>query len=61
MNEMNFVMEECPEQGYLAKLLGVAVFTQAEHVNDLHEKLRAAVEKLKIIRSHFVRTEVIAA
>jgi len=68
MNEIIFLIEDSPEGGYLAKALGPSIFTQAEDINDLHQKLREAVdchfelfEKPKMIRLHFVRDEVIAA
>jgi hypothetical protein len=67
MNEIIFLVEDAPEGGFIAKALGVSIFTQADDLNDLYRQLRAAVDchfepidKPKIIRLHFVREEVIA-
>ncbi len=68
INEIIFLVEDAPEGGFIAKALGVSIFTQADDLNDLYQQLRAAVDchfellnKPKIIRLHFVREEVIAA
>lgn len=68
MSEVIFVVEDAPEGGYLARAVGESIFTEAESIPDLHERVRDAVrchfeaEKLpKMIRLHFVRDEVIAA
>lgn len=67
MNEVIFSVEEAPEGGYWARALGASIFTEADTIEELHEKLRDAVlchfdegEEPKIIRLHFVREEVIA-
>jgi hypothetical protein len=66
MNEIIFLIEEAPEGGYSAKALGASIFTEADNINELHSKLRDAVqchfdeEQPKMIRLHFVREEVIA-
>lgn len=67
MNEIIFLIEEAPEGGYNAKALGISIFTEANTINELHDKLRDAVhchfdEGIcpKMIRLHFVREEVIA-
>ena len=68
MNEINFLIEDAPEGGFIARALEVSIFTEADVINDLHLKVRDAVDchfepsnKPKIIRLHFVREEVIAA
>ena len=68
VNEIIFLIEDAPEGGFIAKALDAAIFTEADDINDLHLKLRDAVDchfepssKPKIIRLHFVREEVIVA
>lgn len=68
MSEIIFVVEDSAEGGFLARALGESIFTQAESVADLHEKVREAVRchfdpggVPKLIRLHFTRDEVIAA
>ena len=68
MNEIIFLIEDAPEGGFIARALEVSIFTEADDINDLHRKVRDAVDchfepsnKPKIIRLHFVREEVIAA
>lgn len=67
MNELIFVVEDAPEGGFIARALGVSIFTEADTVTELHGKIRDAVrchfdEGLapKIVRLHHVREEVIA-
>ena len=68
MKELIFVVEESPEGGFVARALGESIFTQAESMSGLHEKVRGAVHAHfddgtgpSVIRLHFVRDEVIAA
>ena len=68
MVEIIFVVEEAPEGGYAARAVGESIFTQAESVAELHDRVRDAVQchfdpgtAPKLIRLHFVRDEVIAA
>jgi predicted RNase H-like HicB family nuclease len=68
MSEIIFVVEEAPEGGYSARAVGESIFTQAETVAELHERVRDAVRchfegngAPRLIRLHFVRDEVIAA
>lgn len=68
MTEIIFVVEEAPEGGYSARAVGESIFTQAESVSELHERVRDAVQchfdagmGPKLIRLHFVRDQVIAA
>lgn len=66
MNELIFLIEEAPEGGFIARALGVSIFTEADDLTELHTKIRDAVmchfeenKCPKIIRLHFVREEVI--
>jgi hypothetical protein len=68
MNEIIFLVEDAPEGGFMARALDASIFTDADNLDDLHSKVREAVDchfepidKLKMIRLHFVREEVIAA
>ena len=68
MNEIIFVVEDAPEGGYTARAVGESIFTEAETLDDLHDRVRDAVrchfdegDAPKLIRLHFVRDEVIAA
>lgn len=47
MSEIIFVIEEAPEGGYIAKAVGESIFTQAESLGLLQERVRDAV------RCHF--------
>ena len=67
MNEIIFSVEEDPEGGFIARALGPSIFTEAESLEKLHEKVRDAVkchfdagQEPKVIRLHFVREEVLA-
>ena len=66
MSELIFLVEEAPEGGYTARALGESIFTEADNLADLHNKVRDAVrchfdegQGPKVIRLHFVREEVI--
>jgi hypothetical protein len=68
MTEIIFVVEEAPEGGLSARALGVSIFTQAETMAELHDRVRDAVRchfetgsQPRLIRLHYVRDEVIAA
>ena len=68
MNEIIFLIEDAPEGGFTARALEVSIFTEADDINDLHDKVRDAVDchfepssKPKIIRLHFVREKVSSA
>jgi hypothetical protein len=67
MNEILFVVEETPEGGLTARALGESIYTEADDVKSLHEKVRDAVhchfgegKTPQIIRLHFTREEVLA-
>lgn len=47
MSELIFVVEDAPEGGFIARALGVSIFTEADTVTELHGKIRDAV------RCHF--------
>ncbi len=60
-------MEEAPEGRYIARAVGLSIFTEADDLAALHEQVRDAVrchfdegQTPKLIRLHFVREEVIA-
>lgn len=65
---MIFLVEEAPEGGFTARALGESIFTEADRIAELYEKVRDAVrchfdedQIPKVIRLHFVREEVITA
>lgn len=67
MNEIFFLVEDAVEGGYTARALGESIFTEADTLEDLHDKVRDAVrchfaegQAPKLIRMHFVHEEVIA-
>ena len=68
MNEVIFLVEEDPEEGYIARALGESIFTQADTLEELKPMIVDAVqchfeeaERPKIIRLHIVREEVLAS
>ena len=68
VSELIFLVEEAPEGGFTARALGESIFTEADGVSDLHDKVRDAVRchfdegrSPRVIRLHFVREEVITA
>ena len=68
LSELIFLVEEAPEGGLTASALGESIFTEADGVASLYEKVRDAVrchfeegKVPKVIRLHFVREEVITA
>ncbi|MEW6233929.1 MAG: 2-oxoisovalerate dehydrogenase [Candidatus Omnitrophota bacterium] len=65
--EIIFVVEEDPEGGYNARALSEPIFTQADQIEQLHERVRDAVrchfeegQEPKIVHLHYVREEIIA-
>lgn len=67
MEEVIFMIEEAPEGGYTARVLGYSIFTQAESLEELRNEIVDAVEahfdeaeRPKLARLHFVRDEVLA-
>mgnify|MGYP003471771628 FL=1 len=68
MTELIFMVEEALEGGFVARSLGPSIFTEADSLAELPEKVRDAVrchfedgEGPKVIRLHHVREEVITA
>ena len=68
MSEVIFLVEEDPEEGYVARALGESIFTQANSLDELKTMIQDAVQchfeeanRPKIIRLHIVREEVMAS
>ncbi|MEX1206150.1 MAG: hypothetical protein WEB85_12965 [Dongiaceae bacterium] len=68
MKEVIFLVEEAPDGGYVARGLGVSIFTQAETLSELRRAVREAVQchfepkaVPQVIRLHIVRDEVLTA
>jgi hypothetical protein len=68
MSEVIFLVEEAEEGGFTARALGLSIFTEADSLSELHERVRDAVRCYfdegaapQAIRLHFVRDEVISA
>jgi len=62
MNELIFLVEEAPEGGFTARALGQAIFTEADDLAGLRERIRDAArchfeegQKPAVIRLHFAR------
>lgn len=67
MDEIIFVVNEAPEGGFTARALGEAIFTEADDLPSLRERVRDAVrchfdegKAPRLVRLHFVRDDVIA-
>ena len=63
-NELIFLVEEAPEDGYTARALGHSIFTEADTLEELHEMLRDAVkchfhegEAPKVVRLHSMQKQ----
>ncbi len=67
MKEIIFIVEESPEGGFMAKGLGVSIFTEADTAEELKAAVKDAVHchfddnDPKLIRLHYVKDEVFAA
>ena len=68
MTEVHFVVEEAPEGGYIARAVGADIFTEADDLPMLRERVRDAVlchfdehDRPALIRLHISREEVFAA
>lgn len=66
MTELIFMVEEAQEGGFVARSLGPSIFTEADSLAELPEKVRDAVrcrfeerQAPKVIRLHHAREEVI--
>jgi hypothetical protein len=66
VDELIFVVKESDEGGYIARALGVSIFTEAETMVQLREMVKDAVlchfddNKKRIIRLHIVKDELLA-
>jgi hypothetical protein len=67
MDEIIFVVAEDPEGGFTARALGEAIFTEADDLPALRERVRDAVrchfeegQAPRVVRLHFVRDDLIA-
>lgn len=67
MQEVIFIVENAPEGGFIARALGVSIYTEADSLAELPEKVRDAVRchfeegnAPKVVRLHHVREEIIA-
>ncbi len=67
MNEIMFLVEQAAEGGYTARALGESIFTEADDIASLHDRVRDAVrchfeegQSPRLIRLHFAHEEVIA-
>lgn len=65
--EILFLAEESPEGGYEAQAPGYSIYTQAETLDELKQRIADAVrchfdieDRPRLIRLHLVREEVIA-
>jgi hypothetical protein len=65
--EIVFVVEEAPEVGYTARARGASIFTEANAVAKLEERVRDAVRchfdetaRPRVIRLHYVRDQLLA-
>ncbi len=68
MTDLIFEVREDPEGGFTARALSASLFTEAETLEELREKVRDAVRchfdpgtEPKVIRLLIVREEIIAA
>ena len=68
MSEIHVIVEQAPEGGYLARAVGVDIFTEADDLEQLRAQVRDAVrchfepgQCPSLIRLHISREEVIAA
>jgi hypothetical protein len=66
MNEIIFLVEEAQEGGYVARALGEPIFTEADSLEEIPDKVRDAVrchfeegKMPRILRLHHVREQVI--
>ncbi len=65
--EILFVVQDAPEGGYVAQAVGESIFTEADDLEQLHERVRDAIRchfeenaAPRAVRLHFVRDEVLA-
>jgi hypothetical protein len=65
--EILFVVQDAPEGGYVARAVGESIVTEADDLEQLHERVRDAVRchfeenaAPRAVRLHFVRDEVLS-
>lgn len=67
MEEIIFLVEESEEAGYIAKGVGISIFTEADSMEQLRDAVKDAVRchfddnNKRLIRLHWVKDEVFAA
>lgn len=68
MSEIIFLVEEADEGGFTARAASHSIFTEADTLDELRQKVREAVEchfddgeAPKLIRLHIVREEILTA
>jgi len=67
MNEIIFIVEESSEEGFEAKELGHAIFTEGDTIEELKQNIREAIHchfetnAPSIVRLHYIKEEVFAA
>lgn len=66
MSDIHFVVEEAPEGGFVARAMGVDIFTEADDLQALHAQVRDAVRchfdeanRPRLIRLHITREELL--
>ncbi|MEE9140575.1 MAG: 2-oxoisovalerate dehydrogenase [Alphaproteobacteria bacterium] len=66
MKELIFLVEEAAEGGYTARALDHPIFTEADTIDALHDRVRDAVrchfpegQAPALVRLHFVREELL--
>jgi len=52
LSELIFLIEEAPEGGFTARALGESIFTEADGVANLHDKVRDAVARYPYPREY---------
>jgi hypothetical protein len=65
--EIIFIVDDAPEGGFLARALGVSIYTEADTFEELKKSVQDAVvchfegaDRPKVIRLHMVKEELIA-
>ena len=68
MSEIIFLVEDAPEGGLTARVLGESIFTQADSIEALREEVCDAVRchfeqgnGPSVIRLHYIKEEVLSA
>jgi predicted RNase H-like HicB family nuclease len=65
--ELIFIVEESEEGGYIARAIGVSIFTDGDTVSELKNNIKEAVichfdegKAPKTIKLHFIKEELMA-